>query len=196
MQSGDGLTEKRTYLDIPGIRETLLELARTYREYGNAPGTFVNDNLQLSLPIPMWGEYGYGVDGTVTFAASTAESQTIHTTPNNERTWVTGIAAQRTTGDNRIDQIRMQQPEGYRAGTARATLIQLGAGLQFIYWPGMGSEQDVALAIPGPQLLEPGGIIQMRSDGNGVSSTNVFYEITMVRFKLYRARSPEEIGGA
>lgn len=185
--------QRRNFADFPGILTTVLEAARAYRQYGAPPGGFISDDLQLALPIPMWAEYGYVVNGTHNLTAGQATAQTAFAVPGDERGWLDGYSAVRTGGgDGLALGIQITYPAGYRDGAGVATLMRLTAGATDVWWPYTGgAHQSVARAIPeGPIFLEPGTLVQIVPNGTGVAATTFDFEIILRRMKLFRANAP------
>lgn len=173
-----------------GLDASLLALLRNYRP-GDIGICEISDKLQLTLPLPEWSSYCWTVTGNITVAAGASVTQNLYTMPANTRGWVDGMRLRLNSGDNTLASLRILQPEGYGEGSREAYLIALTTPVAHIWWPDPGGRQVVDYGIfAWPQMIEPGGTIEVIPNGAGVSASNVLFEIVMRQTKLVRELAP------
>ena len=182
---------QRNLADMPGLDLTIREVVRAYRQQELAPASAVLPDMQVTLPVPNWAEASFINNITLTYTAGQTISATLLQVPANERAWLEGVQLERASGDNTVSRIRVVMPVNYGSGARAVELILLATGTTLIFWPDPGGSQTITRGLPnGPLLLEPLSLIEVTSDGAGVSGTTFDAQVYRRRMKLSRAQAP------
>lgn len=161
----------------------LLDLLRAYRPSEKGP-CFIGDELALVLPVPQAFQFPIVDMGTASFSAGQTDPELVYTVPQDRRAWLGGLFASRASGDNLLRVIEVRYPAGH--GTAQnLRLIRLTTEAVNVFWPDVGGRQAVTFCISvAPLLLEPGTLVYLTPNGDGVSASTAAYEMVMYQSKL------------
>lgn len=173
--------------DIPGLDGALRDAMRAY-EPGDV-GVSRLDACVISLGFAEWAWYSWYEKGSsASITAGATGNLVVYTTPLDRLTWVDYVSILRTSGDNLVEEIQFNLPEGYFAGSEPELLaLLLSTATTRAFWPDPGGVQTVGEVCPGPLLLQPGTEIRLRHDGTGVAATVFNYRIVMRQSKLVRS---------
>lgn len=175
---------------VPGLDETFLDRLRNYRP-GDIGICELADTLQVTFPVPEWAWFRFNATGIGDLVSAGLDAdQIIYTVPMDRRCWLDGVVLERGNGDNLIDKLLLQAPEGYYVDGNQIVLKRITTDGLFLTWPDPNAIQASDYLQPSPILLEPGTRIVIRWAGAGVSPTGMNYEINMRHTKLVRQGAP------
>lgn len=179
---------------LSGLNQSLLAMLANFSP-GDLGVCVVDENLQLSLPLPDWASWSWlesGITGTI--AVGYDGLTVLYTVPGDERVTLYGARALGVSGDNLGSEFVCVPPAGYKSANAAPPttadyliLMQYTTSLSEIYWP---TKAAVLLDHPGPVDLEPGTTINLHLNGGGVATSTYDYYLWMKRTKIVRQLLP------
>ena len=127
--------------------------------------------------------------------AGQTEEPTVFTVPADRRYILEGYSISRNSGDNTIDYLIINHPDGYwdedpASAQNQEVLLRTATATSVNIWPDPSNWQTYNLYSPGPKFLEPGTNVGYRSKGAGSSSSVFAVRITGKMTKLVAAQAP------
>ena len=176
--------------DIIGLDTTILEFVRNYKP-GELGVCYIDPYTHVVLEVPDWSIYSWASVAVANLSAGQSSEELVFTVPTNERAYLRFLFADRESGDNEINIMRVTLPDGYRVGTGAINLVNLTTPAATVFWPDKGGRQVVQDCYDDPPiLLEPGSTIGLLPNGAGVAATAYNVQIAMTRTKLVRSQDP------
>jgi len=183
----------RTSGVMPGLNDSLIHILRNF-EPGVEGVCEVEQKLQLGLQVPEWSRWSYSIAGaTSSMAAAETIPLIFVTVPFDERWWLEYVRLTRASGDNTVQQIRVNAPADYGEGDLATPVVVLTTDTTAIFWPDQGSLQTVTDRVDMPRegyLMEPGSSIAVAPDGKGVAATIYNYFTLVKKSKIVRVLTP------
>jgi len=175
---------------LPGLEESLKAILRNYRP-GDIGICEVADKLQLSMPLPYWGEYPYYTVGrTASVTAASTDPIVVYTVPMDRRYLLQDVQWQNVSGDNLANLIQIDVPAANITTNGGKFVLSNIAAAVVQSWPVYDAGDLIWVASAGPKLLEPGTVIELVPSGAGVAATLFDYWISGMLIPIIRAQSP------
>jgi len=182
-----------SYAVVPGLQRAEREIFDPLRpsEQGICA---VDSVMQVTLPVPAWGVFCWVEAYTVSYTAAQGAQFTMLTVPPNERWWVFNGLVEIATGDNNVVGLYYTNADPY-SGTsgAQIDLLVLASATSRIIWPDLAGRQTVnTWTDVVPQMLEPGTIMVVSTNGSGASAGTIDLTLTIHKTRMAHTLEPLE----
>ena len=170
--------------NVPGLSTMLETIGRVLGELGLIK---LEDRLVPTYPLQDLTRYAFlEIGDTASIAAGSAAAIPLMTVRADERAWLLAVRLDRASGDNAFFGPVIEQPAGYRNGTATGLNTEANQIELFTRNTATGAVFRLEQPIP----VEPGGRILVEMAGSGVGATVISFSMLLYKTKLIRAAAP------